>query len=81
VANQSAIVIEDTELIVKTRVIQEELETRKRLERAKGILIKEEGLTEEEAYLKIQRYSIDKRISIREVSEAIIVTYEMKKQR
>lgn len=81
VANQSAIVIENTELIVKTRVIQEELETRKRLERAKGILIKEEGLTEEEAYLKIQHYSMDKRISIREVSEAIILTYEMKKQK
>ncbi len=81
VANQSAIIIENTELIVKTRVIQEELEIRKRLERAKGILIKEEGLTEEEAYLKIQHYATAKRISIREVSEAIILTYEMKKQR
>ncbi|MEW6608297.1 MAG: ANTAR domain-containing protein, partial [bacterium] len=39
------------------------------------------GLTEEEAYLKIQRYSMDKRISLREVAEAIILTQEMKRKK
>ena len=72
-------VIENTELMVKSRVIQEELENRKRIERAKGILMKEEGLTEEEAYLKLQRFSMDHRKTMREIAEAIILTSEMKK--
>lgn len=80
IANQAAVAIENTELMVKTRVIQEELESRKRIERAKGILMKEEGLTEEEAYLKIQRYSMDNRKTMREVGEAIILSYDMKKK-
>ncbi len=79
VANQAAIAIENTELLVRSKVIQEELETRKRLERAKGILMKEEGLTEEEAYLRIQKYSMEHRKSMREMAEAIIMVYEMKK--
>lgn len=79
VANQAAIAIENTELMVKTKVIQEELQTRKMVERAKGILMKQEQLTEEEAFRKIQKYSMDRRKSMKEVAEAIILTYEMKK--
>lgn len=79
IANQAAVAIENTELLVKSRVIQEELEARKRIERAKGILMKEEGLTEEEAYLKLQKFSMDRRKTMREVAEAIILTSEMKK--
>ncbi|MCK4262004.1 GAF and ANTAR domain-containing protein, partial [bacterium] len=58
VANQAAIVIENTQLMVKSKVIQEELETRKVAEKAKGILMKESGLTEEEAYRRIQKKSM-----------------------
>jgi signal transduction protein with GAF and PtsI domain len=50
VANQAAAAIENTELMVKSRVIQEELESRKLIERAKGFLMRQEGLNEEEAY-------------------------------
>ncbi|MDP2912066.1 MAG: GAF and ANTAR domain-containing protein [Candidatus Omnitrophota bacterium] len=78
VANQAAISIENTELIVKTKVIQEELETRKMVERAKGILMRQEGLTEEDAFRKIQKYSMDRRKPMKEVAEAIIVAHEMK---
>jgi len=78
VANQAAIAIENTELMVKTKVIQEELETRKAVERAKGILMKQEGLAEEEAFRKIQKYSMDRRKPMKEVAEAIIVAHEMK---
>jgi len=81
IANQAAVAIENTELMVKSRVIREELESRKRIERAKGILIKEEGSTEEEAYLKLQRFSMDHRKTMREVAEAIILTSEMKKSK
>lgn len=79
IANQAAVAIENTELLVKSRVIQEELEARKRIERAKGILMKEEDLTEEEAYLKLQKFSMDRRKTMREVADAIILTSEMKK--
>jgi len=80
IASQAAVAIENTELMVKTRVIQEELETRKRIERAKGILMKEGGMTEEEAYLKLQKYSMDNRKSMREISEAIIIASELTKK-
>jgi len=79
VANQAAVAIENAELIVKSKVIQEELEIRKRIERAKGILMEEQGVTEEEAYLKIRKYSMDTRKTMREVAEAIILASDMKK--
>jgi two-component system, response regulator PdtaR len=78
VARQAAVAIENTELLVKTRVIQEELEARKAIERAKGILMKEENLTEEEAYNCIKRYSMDNRRNMKEISEAIILSEDIK---
>ncbi|MBU4000539.1 GAF and ANTAR domain-containing protein [Patescibacteria group bacterium] len=80
IANEAAVAIENTELMVKSRVIQEELENRKRIERAKGILMKEESLTEEQAYLKLQKYSMDHRKTMREVADAIILSAEIKKK-
>ena len=79
IANQAAIVIENFRLVVESKVIKEELEARKAIERAKGILIKEENLNEQEAYELIRKYSMDRRKSMREVSEAIILSEEMKK--
>ena len=81
IANQAAVAIENTELMVKSRVIQEELEARKRIERAKGVLMKGERLTEKQAYLKLQRYSMDHRKSMREVAEAIILAADIKTQK
>lgn len=78
VANQAAIVIENARLLVETKVIREELETRKSVERAKGILMKEEGLSEQDAFRRIQKYAMDNRRSMREVAEAIILTHEMR---
>lgn len=79
VANQAAIVIENAELMVKTKVVQEELETRKVVERAKGILMRQQNLSEEEAFRKIQKQSMDLRKSMREIAEAIILIENMKK--
>ncbi len=78
VANQAAIVIENSRLLVQTKIIQEELETRKLVERAKGILMKQ-GLSEEEAFRKIQKKSMDLRKPMREIAEAIILTHEIEK--
>ncbi|MDD5246860.1 MAG: GAF and ANTAR domain-containing protein [Candidatus Omnitrophica bacterium] len=78
IANQAAVAIENTELTVKSKSIKEELETRKRIERAKGILMRDEGLTEEQAYLRVRKYSMDNRKTMREVAEAIILSADMK---
>ena len=77
VANQAAICIENTELMVKTKVIQEELETRKLVERAKGILMKQHGLSEDEAFKRIRKASMDSRKTMREIAEAILLTNKM----
>jgi signal transduction protein with GAF and PtsI domain len=77
VANQAAICIESTELMVKTKVIQEELEVRKLVERAKGVLMKRHGLEEEEAFKRIRKASMDSRKTMREIAEAILLTEKM----
>ncbi|HOW58435.1 MAG TPA: GAF domain-containing protein [Candidatus Omnitrophota bacterium] len=79
IANQAAIVIENFRLVVESQVIQEELESRKAIERAKGILMKRENLSEQGAYKLIQKYSMDKRKSMKEVSEAILLNEEMQR--
>lgn len=78
VASQAAIVIENAELMLKTKTIQDELESRKSVERAKGILMKQQGLSEEDAFKKIQRQSMDMRKSMREIAEAIILIENMR---
>ncbi|WP_457554259.1 GAF domain-containing protein [Desulfobacula sp.] len=77
VANQSAVAIVNTELMVKTRVIQEELEARKKIEQAKEILMHKRKMTGEQAYGWIRKRSMDSRKSISEVSEAVILSDEI----
>ena len=79
VANQAAVAIENTELMVKTKVIQEELETRKKVEKAKGILMTEQKLSEADAFKLMRKSSMDRRVSMKEIAEAIILAYEIKK--
>jgi uroporphyrinogen-III synthase len=56
----------------------EQLQTRKVVERAKGILQRELGLTEEQAYLALQRQSRQKRKAMKEIAEAIVLSEEVK---
>lgn len=79
VANQAAVAIRNTELMVKSRVIQEELEARKIIERAKEILMKDDDSSGEEAYRRMQKISMDSRKSMREIAEAILLAKEIKK--
>lgn len=78
IANQAAVAIEKTELIVRTKIIQEELDTRKKTERAKGILMEERNINESEAFSLIRKSSMNKRISMKEIAEAIILSYEIR---
>ncbi len=77
VANQAAVAILNTELMVKTEVIREELETRKRVDRAKEIIMTRRNMKGEEAYRWLQRQSMDSRKSMREVAEAVILSEEL----
>ncbi|MFB0527403.1 MAG: GAF domain-containing protein [bacterium] len=79
VANQAAIAIENTELMVRSKVIQEELESRKLVERAKDILMEELAISGQEAFRKIQKQSMNSRRPMREIAEAIILAREIKK--
>jgi AmiR/NasT family two-component response regulator len=77
VANQAAVAIVNTELMVKTKVIQEELETRKLVERAKEILLRRRNLSSEQAFRWIQKRSMDSRKSMREIAEAVLLSEEI----
>ena len=52
--------------------VKDSLELRKTLDRAKGILMTAHNISEAEAYRRIQRYSMMKRMSIKAVAEAIL---------
>jgi len=77
VANQAAVAIENANLMLKSKMIEEELKTRKFVERAKGILMKSLGISEDEAYRKIQKRAMDARRTMREIAEAIILAKEL----
>ena len=77
VANQAAVAILNTELMVKTKVIQEELNTRKLVERAKEILMRQRNMNGDGAFRWIQKRSMDSRKSMRDVAEAILLSEEL----
>ena len=60
---------------------KEALMTRKIVERAKGVLMDTAGLKESEAFHRIQRLSMNSRKSMREVSEAILLTHGIEQPR
>jgi len=79
VANQAAVAIQNTSLMSDKKTLEEKLETRKLVEKAKGILMKLLAVDENEAYRLIQKQSMDKRKSMREIANAIIISRELKK--
>jgi len=60
--------------------LKQALETRKLVDRAKGILMDTQGLTEAEAFRKIQKMSMDKRRPMKDVAEAIILAHQTREQ-
>lgn len=61
--------------------LKESLETRKLLDRAKGILMTAHGMTEQEAYRKMQQFSMAKRITLKQLAESIIDAAEKRKNK
>ncbi|GIK38814.1 MAG: Fis family transcriptional regulator [Chloroflexota bacterium] len=56
--------------------LQDALETRKLVDRAKGILMDAQGLEEQEAFRRIQKMSMNTRKPMKEVAEAIILAHK-----
>ena len=59
--------------------LREALETRKVVERAKGVLMETLGLREADAFHRIRKTSMDTRKSMREVAEAVLLAHEMER--
>jgi response regulator NasT len=56
--------------------LRDQIETRKLVERAKGVLMETSGLKEADAFRKIQKLSMDTRKSMREIAEAILLAHQ-----
>ena len=59
--------------------LKETIETRKVVERAKGVLMETQGLREADAFHRIRKTSMDTRKSMREVAEAVLLAHEMER--
>jgi response regulator NasT len=57
--------------------LEDALETRKLVDRAKGLLMDKQGLTESEAFRKIQKMSMNTRRPMKDIAEAIILANEV----
>jgi signal transduction protein with GAF and PtsI domain len=59
--------------------LHEQLETRKLVERAKGLLQRDMGMTEEEAYLTLQRQARQRRLTMKQVADAIVLSDDVRR--
>jgi len=77
ISNQAASAIENARLAQESEEAKEALQTRKVVERAKGLLMKTNNVTEDAAYKIIRRKSMDSCRSMKEIAEAIILTADL----
>jgi uroporphyrinogen-III synthase len=71
---------ENARLLEETQEMKRRLETRKVVERAKGILQHRQGLTEEEAYLRLRNESRRLRRPMRDLADAIILAEDLSRK-
>jgi GAF domain-containing protein len=77
VSNQAALAIENTRLLTEKAAAVEQLETRKAVEKAKGVVMKRYRMDEEHAYRFLQKLSMDKRRTMKEVAESVLLTEDI----
>lgn len=65
------------ELELEVEALKTRLDTRKEVEKAKGLLMMNLGLTESEAFKRIQKQSMDRGIPMKEIAKAIILAYDI----
>jgi uroporphyrinogen-III synthase len=78
--SKSVLAEENARLMEETAEMRRQLETRKLVERAKGILQHRHGLTEEESYLRLRNESRRLRRPMRELAEAIILSEDLSRK-
>lgn len=76
---KSSLVQENLRLTEETKEVRRQLEERKLVERAKGLLQRKHNLTEEEAYLRLRNESRRLRRPMKDLAEAIILLEELNK--
>lgn len=74
IAYATAGAIENARLFEQTNVLTEALEARKIIEKAKGRLMKQHGISEEEAYKWMKKRAMDVRKTMREIADAVLMT-------
>lgn len=77
---RSVLADENARLLEETQEMKRQLETRKLVERAKGILQSKHRLTEEEAYLRLRNESRRLRRPMRDLAEAIILAEDLSRK-
>lgn len=71
--------VENIRLLEESQALKEALETRKQIEIAKGIIMKNLKISEDDAFQRLQKQSMNLRKSIRQVAEAIILADQFHK--
>mgnify|MGYP001570506517 CR=1 FL=1 len=79
VANQAAVAVENTKLMDEALKSREALETRKVVERAKGVLMKMHNLSEDAAYRMIHKKSMDTCRTMKDIAESILLMADFQK--
>lgn len=62
----------------ENKSLEQKFEDRKVIDKAKGILMLNSNITEDEAYNKIRKYSMEKRVTMREIAEFMIISNKFK---
>ena len=78
--SKSVLAEQNARLLEETQEMKRQLETRKLVERAKGILQSKYKLTEEEAYLRLRNESRRLRRPMRDLAEAIILAEDLSRK-
>ena len=81
VADQAAVAVVNTKLMEETIKAKEALEARKTVERAKGVLMRLNGLSEEAAYRLINKKSMDSGRSMKEIAESVLLMDELQRNK
>ncbi len=69
--------LEQHDLTEQLGSLEQKLETRKLVDRAKGILMDKYQMNEAEAFRRIQQQSMNQRRSMKEIAEALIIAHEI----
>lgn len=77
IAAQVGGAIYNAKLLSETRTLKEALETRKIVEKAKGLLMKHHAISEEAAYTIIRKKSMDTKKTMKEVAEAMVLAFSL----